>query len=188
MMELKLMGKYSVNDVIIHDQSLAKYINLTSALNLHTGGRFSNYFAGKANMNTVERLINKLMRTEKWTGKKYSAYSILKDAFDIVEKRTKQNPIQALINSIENASPREEVTRLRYGGIAVPKAVDVSPSRRLDIALRNIALGATKSSFKNKKPIEVCLAEEIINASKNSADSYAVSKKEEIERIAKSAR
>ena len=64
-MEIKLLGQYDINEIQIHDQGLSKYINLTSNLNLHTGGRFSNYFAGKRNVNTVERLLNKLMRTEK---------------------------------------------------------------------------------------------------------------------------
>lgn len=187
-MELKLLGKYTVNDVVVHDESLTKYINLTAVLNLHTGGRYSSYSAGKANMNTVERLLNKLMRSEKWTGKKYSAYKVLRTAFNLIETKSKSNPVQVLIDAIENAAPREEVTRLKYGGIAVPKAVDVAPSRRVDIALRNIALGATNASFKNKKSIENCLADEILNASKNDANAFSVSKKEEIERIAQSAR
>lgn len=187
-MELKILGEYSVNEVQIHDQGLSNYINLTGNLNLHTGGRFSSYQAGKRNVNTIERLLNKIMRSEKWTGKKYSAYKILKEAFDLVAERTKLNPVQLLVDAIENAAPREEVTRLKYGGIAVPKAVDVAPSRRVDVALRNIAIGATKASYKNKKPIVNCLADEIINASKNDQNSFAVSKKEEIERIAQSAR
>lgn len=183
-----LFDRYDVNNIEVHDLGLSKYMNIKSALNLHTGGRFSSYYAGKINMNVVERLINKLMRTEKWTGKKYSAYKIAREAFEIIETKTKQNPVQILINAIENAGPREEVTRLKYGGIAVPKSVDVSPSRRLDEALRNIAIGATNSSFKNKKSIINCLADEIMLAAKNDASSYAVSKKEEIERVAQSAR
>ncbi|EQB69208.1 30S ribosomal protein S7 [Cuniculiplasma divulgatum] len=187
-MDLKIFGKYDVNGIEVHDLGLSKYINLNSYMNLHTGGRFSNYSAGKKNVNTVERLINKLMRTEKWTGKKYGAYRILRDAFEIIEEKTKQNPLQLLINAIENAAPREEVTRLKYGGIAVPKAVDVAPSRRVDEALRNIAIGSTDASYKNKKSIEACLADEIILASKNDQNSHAVAKKEEVERIAASAR
>ncbi|KPV43660.1 30S ribosomal protein S7, partial [Acidiplasma aeolicum] len=183
-MDQLLMNKYDVSGIQIHDQGLANYINLTSYINLHTGGRFSNYLSGKKNMNTIERLLNKLMRTEKWTGKKYSAYKVLSEAFDIINKKTKQNPVQVLVTAIENSAPREEVTRLKYGGIAVPKSVDVSPSRRLDEALRNICIGATKASFKHKIHIEECLANEIILASRNDGNSYAISKKEEIERVA----
>ncbi|MCL4332061.1 MAG: 30S ribosomal protein S7 [Candidatus Thermoplasmatota archaeon] len=187
-MEQKIFGQYPVNEVLVHDQSLGKYINLTTAINLHTGGRYSSYSAGKRNMNTLERLLNKLMRSEKWTGKKYSAYRMMREAFERISQKTKENPVQVLINAIENAAPREEVTRLKYGGIAVPKAVDVSPSRRLDIALRNIAIGATNASYKSKKPIADCLADEIILGSRNEGGSFAVSKKEEMERISASAR
>ncbi|MCL5803454.1 MAG: 30S ribosomal protein S7 [Thermoplasmataceae archaeon] len=187
-MELKVLGQYTTNDVEVHDTGLMKYINLNTNLNLHTAGRFSSYSAGKRNINTVERLLNKLMRTEKWTGKKYGAYRVLKEAFTIISERTKQNPVQILVNAIENAAPREEVTRLKYGGIAVPKAVDVAPSRRIDVALRNIAIGATNASYKSKKPIANCLADEILGASRNDTTSFSVNKKEEMERIAASAR
>ena len=187
-MDLKLFGIYPVNEVQVHDVSLTSYINLTSGINLHTGGRYSNYAAGKRNMNTMERFLNKIMRTEKWTGKKYSAYRVLKTAFQKISEKTKENPVQVFINAIENSAPREEVTRLKYGGIAVPKAVDVAPSRRVDIALRNLALGASNTSYKNRKAIEDCLADQIILAAKNDGASFAVSKKEEIERISASAR
>ena len=60
--------------------------------------------------------------------------------------------------------------------------------RRLDEALRNIAIGSTDASYKNKKPIEACLADEIMQAARNDQNSHAVSKKEEIERVAASAR
>ena len=187
-MEQLLMNKYDISGIQVRDQGLSSYINLTSYLNLHTGGRFANYLSGKRNINTIERLLNKLMRTEKWTGKKYSAYRVLRDAFEIINTKTKQNPVQILVTAIENSAPREEVTRLKYGGIAVPKSVDVSPSRRLDEALRNICIGATKASFKHKIHIEECLANEILMASRNDGNSHAISKKEEIERIAASAR
>jgi len=66
--------------------------------------------------------------------------------------------------------------------------VDSAPLRRLDIALRNICRGATSSTMGNKKSIESCLADEIIKAYKDDPSSFAVSKKGEMERIAKSAR
>jgi small subunit ribosomal protein S7 len=77
---------------------------------------------------------------------------------------------------------------LRFGGISVPKAVDTSSAHRLDVAIRNICKGAVSSSHKNKKRMALCLAEEIILASKADMNSFAISKKEEMERIASSAR
>ena len=64
----------------------------------------------------------------------------------------------------------------------------MSPSRRLDMALRNICTGATAASFKNRKSIQDCLADEILRASRGEMESAAVAKKDELERIAMSAR
>jgi len=113
---------------------------------------------------------------------------VVKDAFEIISTKTKKNPVQVLVEALENAAPREEITRLQFGGISVPKAVDVAPCRRLDIALRNIARGTVDASFKNKKPVEECLADELILASKADMNSFSVAKKEELERVASSAR
>ncbi|MGA1873962.1 MAG: 30S ribosomal protein S7, partial [Thermoplasmatota archaeon] len=70
---------------------------------------------------------------------------------------------------------------------SVPKSVDTAPTRRLDIALRNISIGTVKASHKNKKSISECLAGELIAASKGDIQSFAVSKRDEVERVAKSA-
>jgi small subunit ribosomal protein S7 len=128
------------------------------------------------------------MRTEVYTGKKAKSMGVVRDSFEIIASRTKKNPVQVLVEALENAAPREEITRLQFGGISVPKAVDVSPARRLDIALRNIARGTVDASFKNKKPVEECLAEELILAAKGDMNSFSVAKKEELERVASSAR
>ena len=183
-----IFGKYDTTEVVVNDGGLAKYIDLTPTNVPHSGGKHANRWFGKSKLSIVERLINNIMRTEKYTGKKLKAYKAVEEAFAIVAQRTKQNPIQVLVQGLENAAPREEVTRLQFGGISVPKAVDVAPQRRLDIALRNLSSGVVAASSKNKKPISMCLAEEIILASKGDMTSYSVAKKEEIERVAQSAR
>lgn len=183
-----LFDRYDLGEVVIKDGGLAKYMDITPTSIPSSGGKHANRWLGKSKMSIVERLINNMMRTDKYTGKKGKSYQAVKDAFDIIHERTKKNPVQSLIEALENAAPREEVTRLQFGGISVPKAVDISPSRRLDIALRNICRGAVKSTYKNKKSIASCLAEEILLASRGDMNSFAVSKKEEIERVAGSAR
>ena len=183
-----MFGKYSLSEVTVADGGLAKYIDLTPTNVPHSGGKHANRWFGKSKLSIVERLINNIMRTEKYTGKKLKAYKAVSEAFDIVAERTKANPIQILVQGLENAAPREEVTRLQFGGISVPKAVDISPQRRLDIALRNLCTGVFNASMKNKKPIAQCLADEILLASKGEMTSFAVAKKEEIERVAQSAR
>jgi small subunit ribosomal protein S7 len=183
-----VFGKYGFGDIVIKDGGLAKYISLNPVMVPHSTAKHANRWFGKSKVNIVERLMNNMMRTEVFTGKKMKSYRTVKDAFAIIETKTKKNPVQVLVEALENAAPREEITRLQFGGISVPKAVDISPSRRLDIALRNICKGAIAGSFKNTKPIEQCLADELIFASKNDMNSFAVSKKEEAERVAQSAR
>ncbi len=186
--EMKLFEKYDLTEVEIHDAGLAKYINLSPIVIPHTGGRWANKPFGKAKANLVERLINNMMRTENYTGKKAKSYRVVRTAFEIIAQRTSKHPVQILVDAIEKAAPREEITRLRFGGISVPRAVDVAPSRRLDLALRNICMGAVSATFKNRKPVEECLADEILMAAKGDMQSSAIAKKEELERIASSAR
>jgi small subunit ribosomal protein S7 len=181
------LQKYNPEDVTVEDQGLARYINLDTE-NIYLGAVNANKMFAKSKIPVVERLINNVMRTEKYNGKKIKAYKIVRSSFDIIEKKSKKNPLQILIDAIQNAAPKEEATRLRFGGILVPKAVDTSPQRRLDIAIRNISTGAVNVSHKNKKRMEQCLAEEILKAAENDLNSFAVSRKNEMERVAKSAR
>ncbi len=183
-----LFGKYTFSGVVVHNPGLQRYINIEPVSIPHTGARHANRPFAKQHMNIVERLINGMMRTGHGTGQKAKMYRVVEEAFDIILARTKDNPIQVYIDALCNSAPKEEVTRLRYGGINVPKAVDVSASRRLDIALRNVCRGAVQSSHKNRKRLPQSLANEIILASKRDISSYAVGKKEEVERIAASAR
>lgn len=186
--DIKIFGKWSFKGVVIRDPSLKKYISLKPVYLPHTGGRHEHRRFGKAEVPIVERLINKLMRPGRNTGKKHLAYNIVKKAFDLIYLKTKTNPLQILVRAIENAAPREETTRIMYGGIVYHVAVDVSPQRRVDLALRHITEGAGLAAFRSPKPIEECLADEIIAAANYDTRSYAIQRKEEIERIALSSR
>lgn len=186
-LDIKVFGKWDTK-VEVRDPSLKKYINLMPVYLPHTGGRHEHRRFGKAKLPIVERLINNLIRPGRNKGKKMLAYNIVKTTLDIIAVKTGQNPIQVLVRAIENAAPREEVTRIMYGGIVYYVAVDVSPQRRIDLALRHVVTGAKDASFNNPKPIEEALAEEIIAAANNDPKSFAIRKKEEIERIALSSR
>ena len=181
------LEKYNQDEVMVEDKGLARYINLDTE-NIYLGAVFANKMFATSKIPVVERLINNIMRTKKYNGKKIKAYKVVRSTFEIIDNRTKKNPLQIFVHAIQNSAPKEEATRLRFGGILVPKAVDTAPQRRLDIALRNICTGAVNASHKNKKRIEYILADEIIKASKNDVSSFSVGKKNEIERVAKSAR
>jgi len=186
--EFKVFGKWDINGIEIRDLGIKEYVNLTPKLVPHSCGRHSKKMLRKNSISIVERLINKVMLTEKNTGKKGLAFKIVRNAFDIVNRKTKKNPVEVLIEAIINASPREETTRVSYGGIIYHKSVDVSPQRRVDLALSFIVRGAWKASFKTKKSIEEALADEIIAAANYNMSAFSISRKEEIERIAKSSR
>jgi len=186
--DIKLFGKWSYKGVIVRDPSLKKYISLKPVFLPHTGGRHEKRRFGKAEVPIVERLINRLMRKAKNTGKKHLAYNIVKNAFDLIYVKLHENPLQVFVRALENAAPREETTRIMYGGIVYHVAVDVSPMRRVDLAIRHITEGAFHCAFRSVKPIEECLADEIIAAANNDPKSYAIQRKEEIERIALSSR
>jgi small subunit ribosomal protein S7 len=186
--EIKLFDKWSYDDVEVKDPGLRRYICLKPVYIPHTGGRHEHKKFGKAEVPIVERLINKLMRPGKNMGKKHLATNIVKQAFEIIHLSTGENPIQVLVRAIENSAPREETTRIMYGGIVYHQSVDVSPLRRLNLALKFITEGARSAAFGNPKSIEEALAEEIIKAAKSDPSSYAIQKKEEIERIALASR
>lgn len=183
-----LFNKWDVSEVKVTDPSLMRYVTLTAMIIPHTCGKFSRQEFGKSNMMIVERLINRLMQTENNTGKKQLAIRIVRDAFEIVNKKTKRNPIEVLVEAIANSGPREETVRLKYGGINVPKSVDTAPMRRVDTAIHFLAEATLKGSSTGKKSASAVLADELIAASKGDMKCYSVGKKEERERIAKSAR
>ncbi len=186
--EIKLFGKWSLKNIEVRDPGLKKYISLKPVFVPHTEGRHEHRRFAKSKVPIVERLINNMMRPGKNTGKKHLATNIVMTAFEIIHLKTGENPIQVLIRAIENAAPREETTRIMYGGILYHVSVDVAPQRRVDLALRFLTEGARMASFNNPKTIEEALADEIIAAANNDTSSYAIRRKEEIERIALSAR
>ena len=202
MNDIKLFGRWDFTAVEVTDEGLKQYISLTPVYVPHSSGRMAGKQFGKSNVNIVERLSNKLMRSGQGTkkvagkyirgggntGNKQNALKIVRGAFDIIEKRAKKNPIQVLVNALINAGPREETTTIIYGGIRYHQAIDVSCQRRVDFALKYITLGAFATAFNSKKSIAACLADEIMWAADSNTKGYAIQRKDETERIAQSAR
>ena len=183
-----VFGKYDAAEVVCRDPGLAPYINLSTVGVPHTGGRHANAWFGKARLSVVERFTNKLMRTGKYTGKKMGALKAFENALDSMAAKSGENPLQAFVDAICHAAPMEEITRIKFGAVSQPKAVDSSPSRRLDVALANLAKGAQQGTHKSKRTLQNCIINELTKASEGDVTSYAVGKKEELERIAASAR
>ncbi|MAT86235.1 MAG: 30S ribosomal protein S7 [Euryarchaeota archaeon] len=183
-----VFGKWDASEVTCRDPGISPYINLSTVGVPHTGGRHANSWFGKARLSVIERFVNKLMRTGKYTGKKQGSMKAFESALDIIADRVSGNPLQVFIDAVCYAAPMEEITRIRFGAVSQPKAVDSSPSRRLDVALGNLAKGAQQGTKKSKRSLTQCIVTEIMKASEGDVTSFAVSKKEEVQRIAASAR
>lgn len=189
--EVKLYGTYDYN-VKIDDITQTELIAINSCkANVyipHTSGRYQVKRFRKATCPIVERLTNCLMRHGRNTGKKNMAINIVKQALDIIALSTGKNPIESILKAVSNGGPREDSARTGSGGTAKKTSVDVSPMRRINLALYLIVQGARKASFRNIRNIAECLADEIIACAQGSPSSFALRKKEEIERGAKSNR
>jgi small subunit ribosomal protein S7 len=199
MAELKVFNRWETTGIQVQDPGLVRYITLKPVVVPKTGARDTNARFYKSDLNIVERLVNKLMVTGHkgkkhtitsghHTGKGHKALEIVEKAFEIIESRTKKNPVEVLVRAIENSAPREEIITIEYGGARYPKAVESAPQRRVDFALRLFAQGAYAKSFNKKKKTFEALADEIIAAYNQSNQSIAVSKKLELERQADSSR
>jgi len=191
----KIFDRWDAN-VTVNDPGLQAYINLSPVLVPYSAGRTVAKQFHKSKKSIVERLMSKLYNAghkgkKHWmtsgynTGKIATVYKITKKAFEIIEQRTKKNPIEVLVRAIEVGSPKEGIATIEYGGVRYPKAADLAPQRRIDLALRWITQGAFASSTaaKTKKAIWQTLADEIIaTADNDQAKSNTIKKKIELER------
>ncbi|MCK5624867.1 30S ribosomal protein S7 [Candidatus Pacearchaeota archaeon] len=194
----KIFDLYDITEIKVEDPGLKNTINLEPKLVLKDYGRNFQKF-GQLKVNIVERLMNRVAvaghRGKKHkiivgraTGKYTRNMNIVLKAFKLVEKRTNQNPVKVFVKAIENSAPKDEVTVIEYGGARYPQAVDVSPLRRVNLALKHIVHGSSDKSFNKKKSYSQALAEEIIMASEENGESFAIKKKKESEAQADSAR
>ena len=183
-----VFGKWDATEVVCSDPGLAPYINLRTIGTPHSGGRHANAWFGKDKLSVIERFINNLMRTGKFSGKKQHCAKAFEAALDNIAERTGENPLQHFINAIVASAPCEEITRIKFGAVSQPKAVDSSPSRRLDTALRNLSKGCASATAKSTRTLTQGIISEINKAAAGDVSSYAVAQKEELERIAASSR
>ena len=198
--KMKIFDKWEIDKIQVSDQGLKKYIGLKPAIIPKTSGRYSSKRHTKWKMNIVERLMTKLsvpghrgkkhlISSGRTTGKYTTHYKIVKEAFEIIEKRTKKNPIEILVHAIENAARREEIAAYQVGGIIIRRAVVTSPQRRVDLALRVIVQAAYRKSFGRKDSMATSLANELIAAAAGDASkTEEVKENERIEREAEGAR
>jgi len=191
-----LFRKWELSEIEIKDIGLKTAISLKKTIMPMDFGRSALRRFNKADVNIVERLVNKMMHfgkknaknTGRMAGKKIHIYNVVKTAFEIIHLKTGKNPVEVLVRAIENSAPNEDTTRIVYGGTVYHVSVDVAPLRRVDLALRFIADGVKEATFSNPKPIEEFLAEHLIISANNDPTSPSVKRKNELERIAQASR
>ena len=185
-----------MSKIEIKDPGLKTAISLKQTIYPMDFGRSALKRFNKADVNIVERLVNKMMHfgkkyaknTGRMAGKKIHTFNVVKTAFEIIYHKTGKNPIEILVRAVENSAPNEDTTRIVYGGTVYHVSVDVAPIRRVDLALRFIADGVKESTFSNPKAIEEYLAEHLILSANNDPAGPSVKKKNELERIAQASR
>ncbi len=194
--KLLLFEKWDLDGIKIVDQGLQKTISLKPSIAGTTMGRHEHKKFGKLEVNIVERLANHIMHFGKkysknagrMGGKKQRALKIVQAALDIIYLKTGQNPVAVVVKAVQNAAPNEDTTRIAYGGVVYHVAVDIAPSRRVDLALRFFGEGLREAAFSTTRTVEEILADELIMAANNDTNSFAIKRKNEQERIAMSSR
>jgi len=197
-LKFKIFDRYDMEEVEVTDPALKPYLNLAPRLLIKSQGRSDGKFS-QGKVHIIERLASRVgvpghigkkhKRITSWASGNYTGnMGIVIKAFEIVEKRKKTNPVQVFVLAIEKCSPRDETTTIEYGGARYPQAVDVSPLRRINLAIRWLVQGAYQKAAGKKKKMAETLANEIIFASDANMESYAMQKKNEAEKQADSAR
>jgi len=131
------------------------------------------------NSEHVQNFINRVIRA----GKKSVATTIVYDAFDMIEDRSKRNALEIFDQAIKNVSPILEVKPRRVGGATYQIPMEVPPFRRFALASRWILQGALARSGKS---FAEKLAGELIDAANNTGS--AIRKREETHKMAEANR
>ncbi|MBC7357001.1 SSU ribosomal protein S7P [Desulfacinum infernum DSM 9756] len=129
----------------------------------------------KYNSRLVAKFINNIMRD----GKKSVAERIMYGAFDLIEKRAKQDPLEVFHKAMDNVRPIIEVKSRRVGGATYQVPVEVRPERRDALAMRWL-IGYAKN--RSEKTMVEKLAGELLDASQNRGG--AIKKREDTHRMA----
>jgi small subunit ribosomal protein S7 len=197
--EILTFGKWDAGEVTVSDDGLVRYINLENISAPRSKGRHSEKQFYKADVPIVERVLNRmyvaghsgkkhLITSGHNTGKSERLWNIIEDAFEIIEDETGENPIQVLVDAVENSAPVEEVVTYQRGGARARKAVLVAPQRRVDLAVRLLVQGAYEDRLTSSDEATEVLADEIMAAAEGDNSVKAVREKERREREAEGAR
>ena len=128
-------------------------------------------------------VVSKFMNAIMYAGKKSVAESIVYGALDVIESKTKQNPLGVFQQALDNVMPSIEVRSRRVGGATYQVPVEVRPRRATTLAIRWI-VGYSRQ--RREKTMAERLAGELLDASNNRGN--AVKKREDTHRMAEANR
>ena len=123
----------------------------------------------------VGRFTNVIMRD----GKKSTAEHIVYGAFEVIEKKTRNDPLAMFRRALDNIRPRVEVKSRRVGGATYQVPIEVRPERANSLAMRWLSSFARSRAGKS---MHEKLADEIIDAANERGES--VKKREDTHRMA----
>ena len=126
-----------------------------------------------------DRLLAKFMNAVMLDGKKSTAESIVYGAFDLIEQRSSENPLEMFKKAIDNVRPMLEVKSRRVGGSTYQVPVEVRADRRNALAMRWLI---TYARGRGEKTMQERIAGEILDAANNRGS--AVKKREDTHKMA----
>ena len=128
-------------------------------------------------------VLSKFMNSIMHAGKKSAAETIVYGAFDIIEGKTKQNPVGIFEQALDNVMPTIEVRSRRVGGATYQVPVEVRSDRRQALGIRWIIAAARE---RNENTMTERLSAELLDASNNRGN--AVKKREDTHKMAEANR
>jgi small subunit ribosomal protein S7 len=128
-------------------------------------------------------VVTKFMNSIMYAGKKSAAEAIVYGALDMIEGKTKTNPIGVFQQALDNVMPAIEVRSRRVGGATYQVPVEVRTDRRQALGIRWII---TAARDRNEKTMTERLSAELLDASNNRGN--AVKKREDTHRMAEANR
>ncbi len=126
-----------------------------------------------------DRLVAKLTNTVMLSGEKSIAEGIVYGAFDVIQARHKEDPLEVFRKAIDNVKPKVEVKSRRVGGATYQVPVEVRQDRRVSLAMRWLVL---YSRSRGEKSMAERLAAELVEAAQGRGN--AVKKKEDTHKMA----
>ena len=126
-----------------------------------------------------DKLVSKFTNTLMFNGKKATAEGILYGAFDVIQERFKEEPLEVFRKALDNVKPKLEVKSRRVGGATYQVPVEVRPERRVALAMRWLVAYARE---RGEKTMREKLAGEFMDAANNRGN--AVKKRDDTHKMA----